>query len=106
MGYHDIIQVITRKHLMFLVVKKTASICSVYLFVLLNLLLVCSNDDFEVIDQIFLITPSPDLESFLERDYDYKLHIHTRDFELGRTIDSNIEEAITHSRRLIVLLSR
>ena len=57
-------------------------------------------------DQIFLITQGPDLKSFLEKDYQYKSHIHTRDFELGRTIDSNIEEAITCSRRLIVLLSR
>ena len=56
-------------------------------------------------DQIFLTTQGPNLES-LETDYDYTLHIHTRDFESGRTIDSNIEEAITHSRRLIVLLSR
>ena len=59
-----------------------------------------------MMDQIFLTTQGANLESFLENDYHYRLHIHTRDFELGRTIDSNIEEAITHSRRLIVLLSR
>ena len=59
-----------------------------------------------MMDQIFLTTHGPDLKSFLEADYDYRLHIHTRDFELGRTIESNIEEAITCSRRLIVLLSR
>ena len=97
MGCYDIIQVITHERILFSVV---------YLFALLNLLLVCSNEDFEVMDQIFLITHSPDLESFLEKNYLYKLHIHTRDFELRRTIESNIEEAITHSRRLIVLLSR
>ena len=66
----------------------------------------CSNEDFEVMDQIFLITHDPDLKTVLEKDYQYQLHIHTRDFELGRTIESNIEEAITCSRRLIVLLSR
>ena len=77
-----------------------------YPFVLLHFLLVCSTEDLEVMDQIFLITQGSDLESFLERDHHYRLHIHTRDFELGRAIDSNIEEGITCSRRLIVLLSR
>ena len=58
-------------------------------------------------NQIFCTEETNDNpESFLERDYNYGLHIHTRDFELGRTINSNIEEGITHSRRLIVLLSR
>ena len=44
-------------------------------------------------------------ESFLERYYGYRLNIHPRDFTPGRPILSNIEEAITGSRRLIVLLS-
>ena len=56
-------------------------------------------------NQIFFTKDSL-LESFLETKYQYRLNIHTRDFELGRLIDSNIEEAITCSRRLIVLLSR
>ena len=73
----------------------------------LHLLFVCSSEDFEVMDKIFCIREhNGHEESFFERDYDYRLNIHTRDFELGRTIDSNIEEAITCSRRFIVLLSR
>ena len=56
---------------------------------------ICSHKDFDVINQIFWTNDCPDMESFLERDHNYRLHIHTRDFELGRTIDSNIEEAIT-----------
>ena len=73
---------------------------------MLHLILFCSHEDSDVVDQIFLTTHDLDLEFFLERDYNYRLHIHTRDFELGRAINSNIEEAITCSRRLIVLLSR
>ena len=78
-----------------------------YHIFVLHLLLVCSSEDFEVMDQIFCIREhNGHEESFFERDYDYRLNIHTRDFELGRTIDSNIEEAITSSRCFIVLLSR
>ena len=33
------------------------------------------------------------MESFLEKYHHYRLNIHTRDFEIGRPIDSNIEEA-------------
>ena len=102
MGCYDIIQVIIHKPRICCYFFNLSSVT----FVLLHLILVCSNEDFEVMDQIFLTTQGANLESFLENDYHYRLHIHTRDFELGRTIDSNIEEAITHSRRLIVLLSR
>ena len=57
-------------------------------------------------DQIFCTGENNENpESFLERDHDYRLHIHTRDFAAGQPILSNIAEAITCSRRLIVLLS-
>ena len=104
MGCHDIVQVI-KEHLIndYLLAEKNGSFSIVSFY---YLMLVCSNEDFEVMDQIFLTTKGPNLEFFLENDYHYRLRIHTKDFELGRTIDSNIEEAITHSRRLIVLLSR
>ena len=66
-----------------------------------------SNDDSDKMIEIFCMTENDEgLQSFLERDYHYRLHIHTRDFEAGRTIFGNIEEAITCSRRLIVILSR
>ena len=87
MGCYDIIQVINHN----IAFTANCSIYSAYLFVYLHFILVCSNEDFEVMDQIFLISQGPNLESFLENDYHYRLHIHTRDFELGRTIDSNIE---------------
>ena len=67
---------------------------------------ICSHKDSDIMNQIFWTKDCPDMESFLEKEYQYRLNIHTRDFELGRTIDSNMEEAITCSRRLIVLLSR
>ena len=110
MGCHDILQVISNilsfTLLLLASCKKTGCyFCQCHSF--LNLFLVCSSEDFDVMNQIFCIEEhNGHGESFLERDYDYRLHIHTRDFELGRTIESNIEEAITHSRRLIVLLSR
>ena len=57
-------------------------------------------------DQIFCTGGNNDNpKSFLERDHDYRLHIHTRDFPVGQPILSNIVEGITCSRRLIVLLS-
>ena len=47
-------------------------------------------------DEIFCIREhNNQQESFLERDYGYRLNIHPRDFTPGRPILSNIEEAIT-----------
>ena len=109
MGCHDILQVIRNiSSVTVCQLKKKPGyyICQCHIF-LKYLPLVCSSEDFEVMDQIFCIREhNGHEESFFERGYDYRLNIHTRDFELGRTIDSNIEEAITCSRRLIVLLSR
>ena len=71
-----------------------------------HLLLVCSSESFDEMNDIFCIREyNGHQESFLERDYDHRLNIHTRDFTPGRPILSNIEEAITCSRRLIVLFS-
>ena len=42
----------------------------------------------------------------LETEDHFTLILHQRDFVPGRLIISNIEEAVTKSRRMIMLLSR
>ena len=42
----------------------------------------------------------------LEEDFHFKLILHKRDFTPGVTIQSNIVDAITKSRRMFMILSR
>ncbi len=46
------------------------------------------------------------VQSYLERDLGYKLCFHERDFLVGESIPANIEAAINHSRRMIMIISR
>ena len=121
MGCHDIIQVVRHKHHFYCsqyLRKMIFNLIIIIIFlyvdsvVLSNILIFftftffCSSEDFEVMDQIFCTGGNnDDPESFLERDYNYRLHIHTRDFRVGQPILSNIVEGITCSRHLTVLLS-
>ena len=41
-----------------------------------------------------------------ERYYGLRLHIHTRDFEVGVPIYSNIQNCLVNSRKAIFFLSR
>ena len=43
---------------------------------------------------------------FFEDDFHFKLILHERDFVPGVTIHANIVDAIKHSRRMIMILSR
>ena len=42
----------------------------------------------------------------MEKEHGFKLMLHERDFVAGMTIRRNIINAIEHSRRMIVILSR
>ena len=46
------------------------------------------------------------LDLYLEKDFDFKLILHKRDFTPGVTIQANIVDAIKHSRRMFMILSR
>ena len=46
------------------------------------------------------------LKLYLEEDFGFKLILHKRDFTPGVTIQGNIVDAITKSRRMFVILSR
>ena len=43
---------------------------------------------------------------YLEENFGFKLCVHERDFTVGDTIPANIEVAIKHSRRMIMVISR
>ena len=43
---------------------------------------------------------------YFEDDFNFKLILHERDFVPGVTIHANIVDAIKHSRRMIMILSR
>ena len=43
---------------------------------------------------------------YFEDDFNFKLILHERDFVPGVTIQANIVDAIKHSRRMIMILSR
>ena len=43
---------------------------------------------------------------YLETDHDMIIHFHMRDFKVGEGIVTNIANAIEHSRRVIMLLTR
>ncbi len=43
---------------------------------------------------------------YLEGDLGYTLCFHERDFLVGESIPANIEAAINHSRRMIMIISR
>ena len=43
---------------------------------------------------------------YFEDDFNFKLILHERDFVPGVTILANIVDAIKHSRRMIMILSR
>ena len=67
-------------------------------------LLYCSEGDEDIMRELFL---KPDgLTPILEEDHDFKLVLHQRDFLAGVTILHNIVQAVTRSRRMIMLLSR
>ena len=44
--------------------------------------------------------------AILEEDHGFQLILHERDFMPGVLITSNMEEAVTQTRRMIMLLSR
>ncbi len=46
------------------------------------------------------------VQRFLERDMGYTLCLHQRDFLAGESIPANIEAAIHHSRRMVMIISR
>ena len=43
---------------------------------------------------------------YLENEHGYTLCVHERDFTVGDTIVANIEAAINHSRRMIMVTSK
>ena len=43
---------------------------------------------------------------YLEETFGYTLCIHERDFMVGDTIPANIDVAIKHSQRMIMVISR
>ena len=43
---------------------------------------------------------------YLEDNFGFKICMHERDFTVGDTIPANIEVAVNHSRRMIMILSR
>ena len=53
-----------------------------------------------------LFLKSDGLTPVLEEDHDFKLVLHQRDFRPGAAILHNIAQAVTRSRRMIMLLSR
>ncbi len=46
------------------------------------------------------------VQRYLEVELGYKLCFHERDFLVGESIPANIEAAINHSRRMIMIVSR
>ncbi len=46
------------------------------------------------------------VQQYLEGELGYKLCFHERDFLVGESIPANIEAAINHSRRMIMIISR
>ncbi len=46
------------------------------------------------------------IQVYLEEELGFKLCIHERDFMPGTSIISNIEEAVKHSRRTIIIISK
>ena len=46
------------------------------------------------------------LNLYLEDDFDFKMILHKRDFIPGITIQTNIVNAVTQSRRMFIILSR
>lgn len=47
-----------------------------------------------------------ELKSYLEDDFNFELILHQRDFTPGLSIQDNIADAITQSRRMFTVLSR
>ena len=43
---------------------------------------------------------------YLEEDFNFKLLLHERDFTPGVSIQTNIADAIMHSRKMFMVLSR
>ena len=43
---------------------------------------------------------------YLEEEFGFKLRVHERDCMVGDTLPANIDVAINHSRRMIMVLSR
>ncbi len=46
------------------------------------------------------------IQVYLEEELGFKLCIHERDFMPGTSIIGNIEDAVKHSRRTIVIVSK
>ena len=63
-----------------------------------------SNEGFDFIKAVFIKENT--LKPYLEEDFHFKLVLHKRDFTPGATIQSNIVDAITKSRRIFMILSR
>ena len=66
-------------------------------------LLSFSNEDFDFISDIFM---KDELKLYLEDDFNFELVLHQRDFTPGLSIQDNIADAITQSRRMFTVLSR
>ncbi len=62
----------------------------------------CFLHDQSYMDRKFM---KDEIQHFLE-NLDFTLCIHERDFLVGESIPANIQAAITHSRTMIMLLSR
>ncbi len=46
------------------------------------------------------------VQQYLEKELGYTVCFHERDFLVGESIPANIEAAINHSRRMIMIISR
>ena len=64
----------------------------------------CSIHDLEFVRNVFMKEDRRTL--YFEDDFNFKLILHERDFVPGVTIHANIVDAIKHSRRMIMILSR
>ena len=65
---------------------------------------ICSENDIQHLEEICMkydgVTP------ILEEDHGFSLILHQRDFTPGAPILQNIAEAVTKTRRMIMLLTR
>ena len=63
-----------------------------------------SNEDFDFMSDIFMKDDTSNL--YLEDDFHFEIILHQRDFIPGLSIQDNIADAITQSRRMFTILSR
>ena len=63
-----------------------------------NMYTLCSH-----LDRSFVKT---EIVEYLENEFGFTLCVHERDFLAGDTIPANIDAAVDHSRRMILVLSK